>query len=141
MGDCQAVELAQSCHLGLALQHDIICADSLLTMYKPLPREHTMIGLVIDDFVATSKVPSSTDLGHELSEGAQLAEQMQDVYEEVGLIPNRKKSFRDENDCSFWGVDVDGKRGHERTFAGVVEESDSTCRDHFAVGEDWSLLC
>ena len=32
-------------------------------------------------------------------------------YEEVKLIPNEKKSFRDELCASFWGVDLDGKKG------------------------------
>ena len=45
------------------------------------------------------------------SDGAKLAEKMQDVYEEVKLIPNKAKGFRDELCSSFWGVDLDGKRG------------------------------
>lgn len=110
MGDCQAVELAQSCHLGLGLQRDIITADNLCTMYKPLPRERTMCGLVIDDFITMSKVCNRHSAGG-WSDGAKLAEKMQDVYEEVKLIPNKAKGFRDELCSSFWGVDLDGKRG------------------------------
>lgn len=45
MGDSQAVDLAQSCHVGMALQHDIVDADSLTTMYKPVPRSSVMVGL------------------------------------------------------------------------------------------------
>ena len=109
MGDTQAVELAQSCHIGLALQHDIIDADNLLTMNKPAPRTETMVGVVIDDFVTLSKVPVSGFRGP--SAGAQLAAKMEDIYEEVGLIPNRKKGFRDESSTAFWGVDLDGEIG------------------------------
>ena len=110
MGDCQAVELAQSCHLGLALQKGIVDSDSLTTMYKPVPRSRTMVGLVIDDFVSMSKVKESVfEKGS--SEGAQRAEAMQSAYQEVKLIPNVKKGFRDELQCSFWGADVDGKNG------------------------------
>ena len=110
MGDCQAVELAQSCHLGLALQKGIVDSDSLTTMYKPVPRSGTMVGLVIDDFVSMSKVKESVfEKGS--SEGAQRAETMQSAYQEVKLIPNVKKGFRDELQCSFWGADVDGKNG------------------------------
>ena len=111
MGDCQAVELAQSCHLGLGLQHDIIEADNLVTMYRPLPREKTMIGLVIDDLVAISKISKDANTDELPSPGAKLSDKMQDAYEEVGLIPNKKKSFRDERDCTFWGVDIEGSSG------------------------------
>ena len=108
MGDTQAVELAQSCHLGLALQHGIVTSDNLTTMRKPPPRTDTTVGLVIDDFVTLSKVRQ----GHgQASEGALLAERMQDIYEEVKVIPNRKKGFRDEARSSFWGLDLDGERG------------------------------
>ena len=110
MGDCQAVELAQSCHLGLGLQNDIITADNLLTMYKPIPRQSTAVGLVIDDFVAMSKV-KRCEVGCVQSEGALLADKMQRTYEEVELIPNTKKTFRDQCQSSFWGIDLDGDRG------------------------------
>eukprot|EP00435_Cladocopium_sp_Y103_P073431 s469_g43.t1 len=110
MGDCQAVELAQSCHLGLGLQHDVLSADNLITMCKPLPREGTMVGIVIDDFVAMSKVKRGQQKVAP-SEGAQLSDKMQAAYEEVGLMPNVKKGFRDETSSSFWGIDLDGERG------------------------------
>ena len=110
MGDCQAVELAQSCHLGLALQHGIVNADNLTTMNKPVPRTSTVVGLVIDDFITISKIRADGEPGHK-SEGATLADTMQDIYEEVKLIPNRKKAFRDELNSSFWGVDLDGEKG------------------------------
>ena len=42
---------------------------------------------------------------------AQSADRMQQVYEYVNLIPNKKKAFRDEVDSSFWGADLDGKEG------------------------------
>ena len=112
MGDCQAVELAQSCHLSMALQHGVLSADSLLTMEKPLPRSSTVIGVVIDDFVAISKVASTFKAsGDEMSEGANAASLMQEVYKDVGLIPHEKKAFRDETHATFWGVDVDGTAG------------------------------
>eukprot|EP00435_Cladocopium_sp_Y103_P068139 s66_g31.t1 len=103
-GDARAVELAQSCHLGLALPNDIITSDNLTAMCKPAPREKTSIGLVIDDFDAMSKVQRA-EFGSSLSEGAIAAEKMQERYEEVKLIPNQKKSFRDElNEDQFLGA-------------------------------------
>ena len=112
MGDCQAVELAQSCHLSMGLQHGILEEDALLTMQKPVPRSGTMIGVVIDDFVAISKVPTDFRASDGLmSDGAAAASRMQDVYKDVGLIPHEKKAFRDESSATFWGVDVDGTSG------------------------------
>eukprot|EP00435_Cladocopium_sp_Y103_P064341 s255_g26.t1 len=113
MGDSQAVELAQSCHLGLALQHGIVNSDNLTTMYKPVPRCRTMVGLVIDDFIAMSKVPRD-EFRKGASEGAKRAERMQEVYQEVKLIPNVNKGFRDELYSSFWGADMDGENGMVR---------------------------
>eukprot|EP00438_Fugacium_kawagutii_P022352 Skav233118 [mRNA] locus=scaffold1342:395006:405928:- [translate_table: standard] len=179
MGDCQAVELAQSCHLGMALQWNVASAENLLTMYKPFPRSKTVVGLVIDDFItmnltsrtdhckqdrvgdfnravvagsmqdevdssvsagpAVSEAPSlkmnfdsavaadsfagssfskefvsaveAGEMTKEPSAAARLADEMQDGYERVKLIPNTKKAFRDLKEASFWGVDVDGASG------------------------------
>lgn len=78
MGDSQSVDLAQSCHVGMALEHDIVDADSLTTMYKPVPRSSAVVGLVIDDFIALSKVKvGSFQKGQ--SEGAKRARRMQEV--------------------------------------------------------------
>ena len=54
MGDTQAVELAQSCHLGICLQRSVIQEDSLVSMMRPPPSQKTMAGFVIDDFVSLS---------------------------------------------------------------------------------------
>ena len=111
MGDCQAVELAQSCHLGLAISSNIVTAQNVIALPKPPPRDSTSVGLVIDDFVTLCRRPLGTG-GR--SEGAEKADAMLETYEDVGLMPNRDKSFRDELKTSFWGADVDGSRGHVR---------------------------
>ena len=48
------------------------------------------------------------------STGAILAEQMEQAYLDVKLIPHQKKSFRDELHGSFWGADVNGEKGTVR---------------------------
>ena len=111
MGDCQAVELAQSCHLGLAVSAGIVQEEGLVSLMKPPPRVATTVGLVIDDFVTLSR---RTRGAEGPSEGAEKADEMLESYEKVGLMPNREKSFRDEIKSSFWGADVDGARGHVR---------------------------
>ena len=111
MGDCQAVELAQSCHLGLALQNRITKKEELLALQKAVPRSGTAVGLVIDDFVTLSR----RRIGEEgPTEGAEKAERMQAAYKAAGLMPNEEKSFRDESESTFWGADVHGRAGRVR---------------------------
>jgi len=109
MGDCQAVELAQTCHMGLALQNSILSKDDCLAMTLPPPRTSTMVGILIDDFIALSMVP--VDRVTEPSCGAKISDRMQDVYTDVSLVPNTKKAFRDDDKATYWGADVDGKAG------------------------------
>lgn len=109
MRDTQAVELAQSCHLSLALQHGVVTQDDLLTMKKPIPRSLSFSGLIIDDFINFAKVSWKTVPG--TSPGASSSNKMLEVYRKVDLIPNEKKSFRDESNATFWGVDLDGSNG------------------------------
>lgn len=122
MGDTQAVSLAQTCHLGMALQTHVANQHNLLTLSGPVPRCNDMVGIIIDDFVSLSIckndrtpandcVSSSNDIP---SEGARLATKMQDFYKTVGLIPHEGKAFRDEAIASFWGADVNGELGTVR---------------------------
>ena len=114
MGDTQAVEIAQSCHLGLCLQHDIIDESSLLAMSLPIPRKPTFSGIVIDDFVSLSKGKLWKDGQEEMAPataGAVLADKVQGVYEQVHLIPHQAKATRDQLEAEFWGAQVDGRRG------------------------------
>ena len=105
MGDNQAVSLAQTCHLGMALQFGGVCPDNLLTLRGPLPRTATKAGIIIDDFITISTVDHRFS-GH--SEGARIADVLQAGYRSVGLIPHDKKAFRDEVVGSFWGIDING---------------------------------
>ena len=119
MGDTQAVSLAQTCHLDMALQTGIASSDNLLTLSGPVPRVRDMVGIIIDDFVTLSICPDAPEASIDRppasesvpSRGALLASKMQEFYKTVGLIPHEGKAFRDELSASFWGADVDGKLG------------------------------
>ena len=111
MGDCQAVALAQTCHLGMALQYRILAPEQLMTLEGLMPRGPNFFGIIIDDFISLSRV--ETDFAG-VSYGAAAAERMQDAYKDVKLIPHEKKAFRDETLSSFWGVDLDGSAGMVR---------------------------
>lgn len=105
MGDNQAVSLAQTCHLGMALQFGAVTPSNLLTLRGPIPREGTKTGIIIDDFIAISSVERGFT-GQ--SDGAAISDSLQAGYRSVGLIPHDKKAFRDECISSFWGIDVNG---------------------------------
>lgn len=110
MGDSQAVEIAQTCHLGLSLQCKAITPENLTTMNRPLPRGRLVAGIVIDDLISLSIV--NADHPAEIpTESAILADKMLDKYKEVKLQPNESKSFRDESTSQFWGIDLDGDSG------------------------------
>ena len=109
MGDSAAVELAQTAHLGIVLQHDIAVPSEILTMSRPVPRQDTFCGIIIDDFISFSQVPR--DRPDVPSPGALMADKLQDVYKDVKLMPNEQKAFRDELRSNYWGVDLDGETG------------------------------
>lgn len=110
MGDTQAVELAQTCHVGLGVQCGVIDSENLICVQRALPRASTSVGVVIDDFITIQRLKASlVDKGR--SPAALLADRMQEKYRSVNLIPHPKKAFRDETHCSFWGIDFDGVQG------------------------------
>lgn len=109
MGDTQAVELAQTCHLSLALNGGVVSRSSVISMHQPLPRGTQLTGLVIDDYISMS-IDSEKDC-EKPSRGAEKADLMTEEYKRVGLIPNEKKAFRDEEDSTFWGADLRGRDG------------------------------
>ena len=100
MGDCQAVALAQTCHVSMGLQHDVFLPSELITLEGLMPRGPDFFGIIIDDFISLSVVPMGRSEG---TRGASAAEKMQGVYKEKKLIPHEKKAFRDATSASFWG--------------------------------------
>ena len=115
MGDTQAVELAQTCHLGLCLQHNILKPEELIAISLPIPRGPVLNGIVIDDFlslaISTTKLEKESG---ECTEGARIAEKAMATYKEVQLIPHEDKATRDELKGESWGVQVDGSEGFVR---------------------------
>lgn len=111
LGDTNAVSLAQTCHVGMCLQSGKMSVDQLLTLSGPLPRSKVKVGVIIDDFVTLSEVQAGTT---EVSAGAALADELDHIYREVGLIPHTEKGFRDLLKSSFWGSDFNGEDGRIR---------------------------
>ena len=111
MGDCQAVELAQTCHLSLAWRSGALSLASTFTLAGPAPRSSCFGGIVIDDFVCATKVKISDYDASVPSVGARSADKVSQKYIDEGLIPRTGKAFRDEPCATFWGTDVDGEAG------------------------------
>ena len=115
MGDTQAVEIAQTCHVGLCIQNRIFDERSILAMNLPPPRQRTSAGIVIDDFVSLTIEARSPDSVREVpTESSRLADRAFDLYKNVKLIPHDEKSVRDSTKAEFWGVSVDGVKGTVR---------------------------
>ena len=110
MGDCQAVELAQTCHLSLVWRRGILRPRDTLTLAGPPPRSRVFGGVLIDDFVCGEKCPQDDRRG-EPTAGASTADRLSEAYVAEGLIPHPGKAFRDQLRASFWGADVDGESG------------------------------
>ena len=108
MGDSHAVELAQTCHVGLSLSAGVTDGSNLLNLAGFHPRSKNVVGIIIDDLVSISIVDANSA---ERSRSWQFADMMDDKYAEVGLISHKEKGFRDSVFSSFWGVDLDGRSG------------------------------
>ena len=51
MGDAQAVELAQTAHLGILVQLGLLDERNLVTMDMAIPRDRFFGGIVIDNLI------------------------------------------------------------------------------------------
>eukprot|EP00438_Fugacium_kawagutii_P003415 Skav211329 [mRNA] locus=scaffold3120:27024:31484:+ [translate_table: standard] len=107
MGDCNAVSLAQTCHLSLCLQSGVD-PSTLLTLSGPVPRSSVLSGIIIDDYVCLAKVMQTSPLP---TLSSKTADRVQSCYESVKLVPNKEKGTRDEAESTFWGTHLDGVRG------------------------------
>ena len=114
MGDCNAVSVGQSSHLGLILAAELVGWHQLLTMRGPVPRSPCMLGLVIDDAIVIEKA-----LRCQTGDTASLSSQrlisgLHSAYLASKLPRHEKKSFFAAEDASFWGSDVLGELGRVR---------------------------
>lgn len=115
MGDTCAVEFAQCSHIGLMLQHGVATADEIITMHGSLPRGLLHVGVIVDDLVILEQVLKA-EFGADgrFSGGWESGDRIlraQSAYADAKLKNNPKKGFLGETCSSFWGIDLDGKKG------------------------------
>ena len=112
MGDTQAVEIAQTCHIGLCTQESIIDEQTLIAMNLAPPREKIGCGVVIDDFVAFAKDSRDpVQVASSPTPAAVLADKAEEAYKREKLIPHTDKAERDSLRAQVWGCMMDGEAG------------------------------
>ena len=112
MGDTQAVEIAQTCHVGLCAQEGILDEEVMIAMNLAPPRGKTGCGIVIDDFVSYSiESREHAQVTMDPSRAAKLADQAEAAYKRENLIPHSDKAERDSLHAQVWGCMVDGDAG------------------------------
>ena len=114
MGDTQAVELAQTAHVGLLYQKGLLSPEALLSMNMPIPRNPLMLGVIIDDLIIFEKVARGSNMDFSGSSSCQLLDQAVVEYTEVGLLPHPGKTFHGLTKAEFWGSLFEGDRGFVR---------------------------
>ena len=94
MGDSHAVELAQTCHLGILIQSGLLTADRFISMNLAIPRSPKMVGVIIDDLVLFEKILRENvgELGKD-SWGATSMQEALQRYEQLGLVPHLGKNL------------------------------------------------
>lgn len=83
MGDTQAVNLAQTSHVSLALRSGAAWPENLLMLCRPIPRGPDYVGIVIDDFVSLSETAQSF---HGLSDGSLFSRKIEEKYKLKKLV-------------------------------------------------------
>lgn len=115
MGDTCAVEYAQCSHISLMLQKGVAAIPELLSLHGAVPRGLLQVGIIVDDLVLLERVllaefESGLGEGCRYESGERL-KRARKGYADVGLLNNPKKAFEAEPCASFWGVDMDGRKG------------------------------
>ena len=109
MGDSMAVELAQTAHLGVLVQLELVDESTLLSMDLPAPRGDFFAGVVIDDLILFEVVARSA-VDVKPGPGSSKLSEAWNRYKELGLMPHEGKTFHDNVEAEFWGAHVEGQR-------------------------------
>eukprot|EP00438_Fugacium_kawagutii_P021961 Skav208057 [mRNA] locus=scaffold1124:175499:180298:- [translate_table: standard] len=115
MGDSQAVELGQKCHVKLGESIGVFRPEELLCVHGRAPRGAMACGVIIDDALFMEQVPRSlTPAELALTEGAARLRAIREEYICKGLNPHPDKTFEAEEKCEVWGSSIDGEVGTVR---------------------------
>lgn len=115
MGDSNAVELGQLCHVRIGLRSNIFSPSELLTIHGRAPRGPVAAGIIIDDVLFAEQMSheDAADVGDgtRYSEGARRLHGLCEEYLNKGLNPHPKKTFQDTVETDIWGAHLNGDSG------------------------------
>ena len=113
MGDCQAVAVGQTAHLGVLLQSGCLDLSQTLLQHAPVPRDPCLFGLVLDDLVVLERLALSeyTSASFANARSPAIMRDIRKAYSEASLPRHPDKGFELEPKADFWGVTLDGIRG------------------------------
>eukprot|EP00438_Fugacium_kawagutii_P010863 Skav216247 [mRNA] locus=scaffold20:89010:95933:+ [translate_table: standard] len=115
MGDNNAVELGQLCHVHIGLQSQVFSPSELLTIHGRAPRSQVAAGIIIDDVLFAEEMGRDEAMlvadGTHLTEGARRLHGLCEEYVSKGLTPHPKKTFQDEVETDIWGAHLNGDSG------------------------------
>lgn len=111
MGDNNAVELGQMCHVKMGLLAGAFTAHELLCVHGRAPRGHIACGIVIDDVLIAEQVEPCNVHSSAVLEGEYRLNLLCEQYQREGLTAHPKKTFRSTTHATVWGSQIDGESG------------------------------
>ena len=111
MGDNNAVELGQMCHVKMGLLARAFTAHELLCVHGRAPRGHIACGIVIDDVLIAEQVEPCNVHSSAVLEGEYRLNLLCEQYQREGLTAHPKKTFRSTTHATVWGSQIDGESG------------------------------
>ena len=119
MGDCHAVSFGQIAHLSVLLRSGAVSLDDFLMLHSRPSRKEWVAGLMIDDLVLLERrvragEPDVDCLSRPPTTCEKIIEEVRRQYEEVGLPRHEGKAVYNSLEGTFWGVQLDGRRGDVR---------------------------
>ena len=111
MGDNNAVELGQMCHVKLGLLAGAFAPHELLCVHGRAPRGSISCGIVIDDVLIAEQLKPE-EVGPSITtEGEYRLNLLCEQYAREGLTAHPKKTFRAASKTTVWGSQIDGVTG------------------------------
>eukprot|EP00435_Cladocopium_sp_Y103_P037015 s110_g9.t1 len=115
MGDNNAVELGQLCHVKIGLHCGVFAPSDLLCIHGRAPRGLLAAGVVIDDVLFAEQIPCRENAREGqmdgLTEGAKRLSALCEEYLNKGLNPHPKKTVREAAETDIWGAHINGDSG------------------------------
>ena len=119
MGDVNGVDICQQTHVEILRDAGVMRPEHVLEYNSPLPFEHTLEGLYIDDHVVLQIGPKkkfrkgASDPNFSLDE--ELIARSRQQYAKLGLPVSADKAFTKLRKFKVWGTEVDSASGRVGT--------------------------